>query len=95
MVKYLDPNNTLSTVLKAWTKSTATTNEARMTELKEKMAQAVSALKTYLSTQNTWFELKGTDWCVSLKLNIQEQPTWDFELFTTKPSLIKTRTTDV
>lgn len=94
MVKYLDPDNTLCQILHQW-KTTTTTNDAdRLKEFTNKLNATVSSLKVLLSTQNTWFKLEGTDWYASVKLNIGESVTWDFELFTTKPNLIKSRTTD-
>lgn len=94
MVKYLDPDSTLCQPLHSWKTSTATSNNARLNELREKLISTITTLKTMLSTQNTWFALEGTDWCVSLKLNIDSEVSWDFELFTTKPQLIKSRSTD-
>lgn len=94
MVKYLDPDNELCQTLHNWKTSSASNDNDRLKELKDKLITTLTNLKVLLSTQNQWFSLEGTDWYASVKLNIQEQVTWDFELFTTKPSLFKSRTTD-
>lgn len=93
MVKYLDPDKKLSSLFE-WKTSTAKTDVDRLNELRNKLTAAITDLKVKLATENTWFQLKGTDWYVSVKLNFQDTTTWDFELFTTKPRLIKSRTTD-
>lgn len=93
MVKYLDPDKKLSSLFE-WKTSTAKTDVDRLNELRNKLTTAITDLKVKLATENTWFQLKGTDWYVSVKLNFQDTTTWDFELFTTKPRLIKSRTTD-
>lgn len=95
MVKYLDPDDSLCQTLHSWRTSNSTTDEARLRELQEKLTTTVTGLKVLLSTQNHWFQLEGTDWYASVKLNIEDAPTWDFELFTTRPNLIKSRVTDI
>lgn len=93
MVKYLDPDKKLSSLFE-WKTSVAKTDVDRLNELRSKITAAITDLKVKLATENTWFQLKGTDWYVSVKLNFQDTTTWDFELFTTKPRLIKSKTTD-
>lgn len=98
MIEYLNPHDP-----RCWLHGNAerkvaniTTDAQRIALWREWLMKTCDFTLKELGNWPMWFKLEGSDWYASVKLNIYDQYVhWDYELFTDKPELIKTKDKEI